>query len=66
MNEKPIYVKSGEIEVEIHPTHPRYHELRMELIRESHPEVSDEDQLDLGCEQLAPRTLAPDEGAEDL
>lgn len=52
--DKPIYVRSGNIEVEIHPSHPRYHELRLELIRESHPEVPDDDPLD-GCEHLCKR-----------
>lgn len=60
MDEKPIYVRSGDIEVEIHPTHPRYHELRLELIREAHPEVGD-DQLELDVEDLSEGPESPEE-----
>jgi len=51
VEDRPIYVRSGEIEVEIHPTHPRYHELRLELIREAHPDILDDD----SCEHLTPK-----------
>ena len=64
MAEKPIQFKCPccSAVVLIHPSHPRYHEYRFELMRESHPEVADEEPLE-GCEQLRMKLISP-EGAE--
>lgn len=68
MEERPIQVKCPccSAVMLIHPTHSKYHEYRMEIMREMHPEVEDDEQLELGCENLAPRELTEDEGKEDL
>lgn len=79
MEYKPIQFKCPccSAVVLIHPTHPKYHEYRMELVREAHPDVADDEPLQERrihemCEHLSPnqaeetlrkRFISP-EGAE--
>lgn len=64
--DRPIFVECGccGAKVEIHPHHARYIELRLQLMRELHPEVGDDDQLDLNVEEaernLRSRFISPD------
>ncbi len=55
MDDKPIFVECGccGAKVEIHPHHARYIELRLQLIRELHPEVEDNEQLELSSPDTA-------------
>ena len=65
--DKPIFVECGccGAKVEIHPSHAQYFILRLQLMRELHPEVGDEEPLEErrvaeAEEQLRLRFISPD------
>lgn len=62
MEDKPIFIYCDccGAEVEIHPTHAKYHQLKFEILRELHPEVADDEPLPERrvhemCEHLSPK-----------